>query len=184
MKGPAVENPYTMHADLQTVMGDLVGIIRREDEIADAIVKLEGLKARAKNVTVEGTRVFNPGWHLALDLEEHAGDLRGVAKAALIRQESRGGHTRDDYPGMNPEWRKINLICRIDGEGVDVQKQPIPTIPDDLLGLFDIAELKKYLTEDELTGLPREATDELHGHVQGLARRRLTAANSRTTRWR
>jgi succinate dehydrogenase / fumarate reductase flavoprotein subunit len=147
------ENPYTIHSELQTVMGDLVGIIRREDEVADAITKLDELKARAKNVSVEGSRVFNPGWHLALDLKNLLIISEAVAKAALIRQESRGGHTRDDYPGMNPEWRKVNLICRLDGDAIDVQKQPIPTIPDELLALFDITELKKYLTEEELAGL-------------------------------
>jgi succinate dehydrogenase / fumarate reductase flavoprotein subunit len=151
---PGGENPYTIHSDLQTVMGDLVGIIRKREEVAEAIEKLEVLKARSKNVTVEGTRLFNPGWHLALDLKNLLIISEAVAKAALIREESRGGHTRDDFPGMNPEWRQVNLICRLDGENVDVQKQDIPTIPVELLSLFDIAELKKYMTAEELAVLP------------------------------
>jgi succinate dehydrogenase / fumarate reductase flavoprotein subunit len=154
LNGTGNENPYTIHAELQTVMGDLVGIIRRADEIADAIEKLQGLKERAKNVKVEGTRLFNPGWHLALDLQNMLLISEAVAKAALMREESRGGHTRDDFPGMDPEWRKVNLICRADGDGVTVTKQPIPTIPTDLLELFDVTELKKYMTAEELAALP------------------------------
>ena len=150
------ENPYTIHHDLQTVMGDLVGIIRNADEVKDAIVKLDALKARAKNVSVAGDRVFNPGWHLALDLTNLLLISESVAKAALIREESRGGHTRDDFPTMDPKWRQVNLICKSDGTAVEVTQQPVPTIPTELLSLFDRAELKKYMTEEELTALPEE----------------------------
>ena len=150
------ENPYTIHHDLQTVMGDLVGIIRNADEVKDAIVKLDALKARAKNVSVAGDRVFNPGWHLALDLTNLLLISESVAKAALIREESRGGHTRDDFPTMDPKWRQVNLICKSDGTAVEVTQQPVPTIPTELLSLFDRGELKKYMTEEELTALPEE----------------------------
>ena len=72
-----------------------------------------------------------------------------IAKAALERQESRGGHTRDDFPAMSPTWRKVNLICSIDGDGsVKVEHQPLPVMPDELLGLFDRTELSKYLTAE------------------------------------
>jgi succinate dehydrogenase / fumarate reductase flavoprotein subunit len=77
-----------------------------------------------------------------------------VARAALIREESRGGHTRDDFPGMSDEWRKVNLICRPEGDGVRVDKQPLPTMPPELLSLFDRDELSKYMTDDELSILP------------------------------
>ena len=137
-------------------MGDLVGIIRNADEVKDAIVKLDALKARAKNVSVAGDRVFNPGWHLALDLTNLLLISESVAKAALIREESRGGHTRDDFPTMDPKWRQVNLICKSDGTAVEVTQQPVPTIPTELLSLFDRAELKKYMTEEELTALPEE----------------------------
>ena len=81
-----------------------------------------------------------------------------VALAALERQESRGGHTRDDYPAMSPEWRKVNLICSLDGGGrVVLHRQLIPPIRPDLLALFDVAELRKYLTGGELAGLPGAA---------------------------
>jgi succinate dehydrogenase / fumarate reductase flavoprotein subunit len=77
-----------------------------------------------------------------------------VAQAALERQESRGGHTRDDYPGMSTEWRKINLICSAGAEGtVSLKRQPNPPMRTDLLELFDVSELKKYMTEEELAGL-------------------------------
>ena len=151
------ENPYTIHSELQTVMGDLVGIIRKASEIEEALVTIDKLKQRAKNLTVEGDRVFNPGWHLALDLKNLLLISEAVARAALMREESRGGHTRDDFPGMDPEWRQVNLICRADGDHVEVRKQPLPTIPTELLSLFDIGELKKYMTEAELTALPEES---------------------------
>jgi succinate dehydrogenase / fumarate reductase flavoprotein subunit len=80
-----------------------------------------------------------------------------VAAAALERQESRGGHTRDDYPGMRPDWRKVNLICGLEGDKITITKQPTPPMRDDLIALFDHAELKKYLSEEEMAALPPEA---------------------------
>jgi succinate dehydrogenase / fumarate reductase flavoprotein subunit len=156
--GEGPENPYTVHTELQQSMNDLVGIIRVAGEVEQALVNLEGFKERAKKVVVEGHRQFNPGWHLAIDLRNMLLISEAVAKAALIREESRGGHTRDDFPGMNPEWRKVNLICRIDPDGdgstIRVDKQPLPVMPVELLSLFDRAELKKYMTEEELAVLP------------------------------
>jgi succinate dehydrogenase / fumarate reductase flavoprotein subunit len=146
------ENPYTLHQELQQTMNDLVGIIRKADEIEAALVALDKLKARARNVTVEGHRQFNPGWHLALDLRNMILVSECVAKAALERQESRGGHTRDDYPGMSADWRKINLVCGLDseGDGISLTRQPLPAMRPDLLELFERDELSKYLTDDEL----------------------------------
>jgi succinate dehydrogenase / fumarate reductase flavoprotein subunit len=80
-----------------------------------------------------------------------------VAQSALERQESRGGHTRDDYPSMSPEWRKVNLVCSLGPGGtVSLRRQPTPAMRADLLELFDVDELKKYMTDDELTGLAVE----------------------------
>jgi succinate dehydrogenase / fumarate reductase flavoprotein subunit len=79
-----------------------------------------------------------------------------IARSALIREESRGGHTRDDHPTMSPEWRKVNLVCRPDGTGVEVRQQPLPVMPPELLSLFDREELSKYMTDDELAILPEE----------------------------
>jgi len=150
------ENPYTLHTELQQVMNDLVGIIRTEAEMQAALDKLAELKARSRTVTVEGHRQFNPGWHLALDLQNMLLVSECIARAALERQESRGGHTRDDFPTMSPQWRQVNLICAVDDGDVTVTHQPLPTMPHELLALFDRSELSKYLTEAELVALPEE----------------------------
>ncbi|MEO6081994.1 MAG: fumarate reductase/succinate dehydrogenase flavoprotein subunit [Umezawaea sp.] len=145
------ENPYTLHMELQQTMNDLVGIIRKAAEIEQALERLEGLKARARTMTVEGHRQFNPGWHLALDLRNMLVVSECVAKAALLRTESRGGHTRDDYPAMDSDWRRKLLVCTTSGPSeVDVQVKPQIPIREDLLDLFDRGELEKYLTGDEL----------------------------------
>jgi succinate dehydrogenase / fumarate reductase, flavoprotein subunit len=148
------ENPYAIHGELQMIMNDLVGLIRRESEMKTALVELDKLRAREAQVSAAGGRAYNPGWHLALDLRNMLVVAECVAQAALERQESRGGHTRDDYPGMSPEWRKINLICSAGAEGtVSLKRQPNPPMRTDLLELFDVSELKKYMTEEELAGL-------------------------------
>jgi succinate dehydrogenase / fumarate reductase flavoprotein subunit len=144
------ENPYTVHSEVQQTMSDLVGIIRRESEIKTAIAELEKLRERAVQVSAEGGAAYNPGWHLALDLRNIMLIAACVAHAALERQESRGGHTRDDFPGMSPEWRKVNLIVALDGDRVVLRRQPMKPMRGDLLALFDRGELAKYLTEEEL----------------------------------
>jgi succinate dehydrogenase / fumarate reductase flavoprotein subunit len=148
------ESPYVIHSELQTIMNDLVGLIRRESEMKTALVELDKLRTREAQVSAAGGRAYNPGWHLALDLRNMLIVAECVAQAALERQESRGGHTRDDYPGMSPEWRKLNLICAAGEEGtVTLKRQPIIPMQTELLELFDISELKKYMTDEELTGL-------------------------------
>ncbi|MET9604622.1 fumarate reductase/succinate dehydrogenase flavoprotein subunit [Streptomyces sp. NPDC006512] len=152
------ENPYTLHQELQTTMNDLVGIIRREGEMAEALEKLAGLRVRAARAGVEGHRQFNPGWHLALDLRNMLLVSECVARAALERTESRGGHTREDCPAMERSWRPVNLLCRpVDPEPADpaagrialVRTRTDPIRPD-LLALFEKEELVKYLAEEEL----------------------------------
>ncbi len=147
------ENPYTLHQELQQSMNDLVGIIRKAEEVEQAQGKIDELRERAKHMVVEGHRQFNPGWHLALDLRNMLLVSECVAKAALIRTESRGGHTRDDYPGMNADWRHQLLVCNVNDDGsVDVQaKEQIP-MREDLFDLFEMSELTKYFTEAELSG--------------------------------
>ncbi len=153
--GGPVENPYTVHQELQQSMNDLVGIIRREDEMVEALKRLAALRERAERAVVEGHRQFNPGWHLALDLRNMLLVSECVARAALERTESRGGHTREDHPTMDHEWRRVNLICSLadkptaDGQ-ITVQHKPNPPIRADLLELFGLDELKKYLTAEEL----------------------------------
>jgi succinate dehydrogenase / fumarate reductase flavoprotein subunit len=144
------ENPYTVHSEVQQTMSDLVGIIRKEEEIKAALAELEKLRARAANVSAVGGRAYNPGWHVALDLRNIMLIADCVAQAALERQESRGGHTRDDFPGMSPEWRKVNVIETLDGDRVSLRRQPMRPMRDDLLALFDRDELKKYYTDAEL----------------------------------
>jgi succinate dehydrogenase flavoprotein subunit len=158
------ENPYAIHGELQVIMNDLVGLIRRESEMKTALVELDKLRVREAQVSAPGGRAYNPGWHLALDLRNMLVVAECVAQAALERQESRGGHTRDDYPGMSPEWRKINLICSASAQGtVSLTRQPNPPMRTDLLELFDVSELKKYMTEEELAGLPgADAAEEKH----------------------
>jgi succinate dehydrogenase flavoprotein subunit len=151
------ENPYEVHAALQQLMTDQVGLIRTEDELKSALTELEKLRARAAQVSVQGGRPYNPGWHLAQDLRNMLLVSDCVAQAALERQESRGGHTREDYPQMSPEWRKINLVCTLHGETATLARQPMIPMRPDLLGLFEVSELKKYLTDDELTGLTASA---------------------------
>ncbi|MFE9745816.1 fumarate reductase/succinate dehydrogenase flavoprotein subunit [Saccharothrix saharensis] len=146
------ENPYTLHMELQQAMNDLVGIIRRSEEMEQAIERLRELKRRAATVVVEGHRQFNPGWHLALDLRNMLVVSECVARAALLRTESRGGHTRDDFPSMDAEWRRKLLVCTLSGSSVEVVEQPQLPIRPDLLELFEHSELQKYLTADELEG--------------------------------
>jgi succinate dehydrogenase / fumarate reductase, flavoprotein subunit len=149
------ESPYALHAELQQMMNDLVGLIRRESEMKAALSSLAELRVRYASVAAPGGRAYNPGWHLALDLRNMLLIAECVAMAALERQESRGGHTRDDFPEMSPEWRKLNLVLSMDGpDHVSLRRQPLVPMREDLLELFDKSELKKYMTDDELTGLP------------------------------
>ncbi len=133
------ENPYTIQSDLQQTMNDLVGIIRIEAELEESLGEIEKLKERAQHLLVEGHRQYNPGWHLALDLRNMLIVSECIAKAALERQESRGGHTREDHPGPSPEWGSKNLVVRLDaaGTGVDLAHQPLPVMPDELKTYFE-----------------------------------------------
>jgi succinate dehydrogenase / fumarate reductase flavoprotein subunit len=124
----------------------------------EALRQIELLKERARHIKVVGGREYNPGWHMAIDLQKQLIVSECIARSALTREESRGGHTRDDFPGMNPEWRKVNLVCRLHGENVDVTRQALPDIPAELASLFKGEELSKYMTSEELTALGREVS--------------------------
>jgi succinate dehydrogenase / fumarate reductase flavoprotein subunit len=149
-RGEAGENPYTLQHELQEVMGTLVGIIRREGELKESLARLAELKERIKKVGASGGRRYNPGWHLALDLRNMVTVSECTAKAALERKESRGGHTREDFPKMDPNWRKINLVCSLESDEVRLDHKPVPTMREDLLELFEPSELTKYMTDEEL----------------------------------
>jgi succinate dehydrogenase / fumarate reductase flavoprotein subunit len=149
-RGEAGENPYTLHHELQEVMGTLVGIIRRDSELKESLGRLAELKERIRKVGASGGRRYNPGWHLALDLRNMVVVSECTAKAALERTESRGGHTREDFPKMDPNWRKVNLVCSLDGDDVRLEHKPLPVMRRDLLELFETSELSKYMTDEEL----------------------------------
>jgi succinate dehydrogenase / fumarate reductase flavoprotein subunit len=151
--GNGDENPYTLHHELQQVTNDLVGIIRTRTELEEAIVKLAELRARAAKVKAAGGREFNPGFHLAHDLNNMLIVSECIARSALQREESRGGHTRDDFPTMVAKWRQVNSISTWDGSKVTVVTQKLPNMPKELSDLFDPHELEKYLTPEEMSAL-------------------------------
>jgi succinate dehydrogenase / fumarate reductase flavoprotein subunit len=130
------ENPYAIQAELQDTMHTLVGIIRTESELKEAIKKIEIYKDRAKKVRVEGGRAYNPAWHTALDLNSLLTVAECSALAALERKESRGGHTRDDHPYTDDEWGRVNVVLRLRDGGVKVTREPLPQMPAELKALF------------------------------------------------
>jgi succinate dehydrogenase / fumarate reductase flavoprotein subunit len=130
------ENPYAIQAELQEVMQTLVGIIRVEAELREALRRIAALKARAGRVRVDGGRVYNPGWHTALDLESLLTVAECSALAALERTESRGGHTRDDHPYTDDQWGKVNVVLRRRGEEIAVSREALPEMPAELKALF------------------------------------------------
>ncbi len=144
------ENAYSLHQELQEVTHNLVGIIRTGSELKDAIGKIAEIRKRSQNVSVAGDRKFNPGFHLAFDLDNMLLVAESTAKSAIAREESRGGHTRDDFPGMNDKWRQINHISSYNGNEVVVREQKLPALPKELFDLFDVHELEKYMTSEEI----------------------------------
>ena len=133
------ENPYTVQYELQAVMQSLVGIIRNEEELNTAIKEIDALRRRVDHLSVEGHRQYNPGWNLAIDLRNMLLVSEAVAKAALERKESRGGHTRDDYPMTDyGYWGKRNLICELADNGeVRTREQGLPEPPPKLAELLE-----------------------------------------------
>jgi succinate dehydrogenase / fumarate reductase flavoprotein subunit len=133
------ENAYTIQQDLQQAMNDLVGIIRTSDELEQSLKEIEQLKERAAKLKVDGGRAYNPGWHLSIDIHNMLLVSECIAKAALARQESRGGHTRNDFPGPDPEWGAKNLVLTLspDGDGVDLAEKPLPVMPEELKAFFE-----------------------------------------------
>ena len=129
---PAGESPYDIHRDLQEAMQNNVGIFRNEDDLKKGLMELESLKARAAKVRVEGSRLFNPGWHLARDLKAMLTVSEAVALSALERKESRGAHSRIDYPNYDEAWGRQNNIIARDGEQMRLNQRPTPDMPADL----------------------------------------------------
>ena len=130
------ENPYAIQADLQETMQSLVGLIRSERELTEALRRIETLKARAKRVRAEGARTYNPGWHTALDLRSLLAVAECCALAALERKESRGGHTRDDHPYTDDQWGRVNVVLRLRDGALQLSREPLPEMPAELRALF------------------------------------------------
>ncbi len=131
------ENPYAVHRDLQATMQRDVGIFRTAEELKHGIEELERLQRRAANVHVEGSRHFNPGWHLARDLRAMIRVAEAVARSALLREESRGAHARLDFPGLDERLGKLNMVAVRDGDGVAIRQSPLLAMPDELRALLD-----------------------------------------------
>jgi succinate dehydrogenase / fumarate reductase flavoprotein subunit len=126
------ESPYAVHRDLQEVMQNLVGIYRTEEDLKKALLELDKLKARASKASVEGSRLFNPGWHLSYDLKSMLLVSEAVTHSALARTESRGAHSRIDHPNLDPVWeQKHNIIIRESG-AMKRRESPIPEMPEEL----------------------------------------------------
>jgi succinate dehydrogenase / fumarate reductase flavoprotein subunit len=130
------ENPYAIQSDLQDTMQSLVGLIRTESELKVALQRIAKLKERAVKVRVEGHRQYNPGWHLAVDLESLLTVAECCATAALERKESRGGHTRDDHPYTDDQWGTVNVVLRQRNDALELTREPLPQMPDELKALF------------------------------------------------
>jgi len=134
------ESPYTIHRDLQETMQSLVGIFRNREDLVRALEDLEKLKDRAEHVSVEGSRLFNPGWHLAQDLKSMLTVSEAVTRSALARQESRGAHSRIDYSVLDVVWGKKNNVIVREGDTMSLLQSPVPEMPSELRQL--VAEEK------------------------------------------
>ncbi|MEX0711831.1 MAG: fumarate reductase/succinate dehydrogenase flavoprotein subunit, partial [Pirellulales bacterium] len=134
---PSGENPYAVHETLRSVMQKYVGIVRSADDLREALKQIEALRQRAASVKVGGTIQYNPGWHLALDLKNMLDVSEAVTRAALERTESRGAHTREEYPDSLPEWGRLNLLVRLTRGGMEIVREPLPEMPAELAQLME-----------------------------------------------
>ena len=149
-------------------MNDLVGIIRSGDEMSEAIEKIRDIRKKASVIEVTGDRRYNPAWHLALDLSNMLLVSESIARSALAREESRGGHTRNDYPAMRPELRGMNVLARAifdqnrvvrDGSSaIVIAQEEIPVLSPELAGLFEADELSKYFTDQDMSKMRATAS--------------------------
>lgn len=126
------ENPYAIHEELRLTMQSLVGIVRTDEDLRSALNKISELRARSRKAKVGGNIQYNPGWHLAMDLKNMLDISEAVTKAALERKESRGGHTREDYPDYDKEWEKVNCIVRQNQDGINVKAETRSAMPPEL----------------------------------------------------
>jgi len=128
----AGESPYAIHGDLQETMQNLVGIFRNKEDLLRALEELEKLKQRVEHVSVGGSRLFNPGWHLAQDLKAMLTVSEAVTRSALAREESRGAHSRIDHPGLDPTWGTKNNVIVREGSAMTLRQSLVPEMPGEL----------------------------------------------------
>jgi succinate dehydrogenase / fumarate reductase flavoprotein subunit len=131
------ENPYAVQESLQDMMGTYVGIARNKEDLETALAELAKLRGRAGHAAADGNRQFNPGWHVALDLHCLLTVSEAVARAALARRESRGAHTRVEFPDTDKHFGAVNVICRRRAAGMEVVEEPLPQMPDELRQIVD-----------------------------------------------
>jgi succinate dehydrogenase / fumarate reductase flavoprotein subunit len=134
----AGDGPYQIQHALQTLMQDNVGIVRREAEMEHALGEIERLKHAAERVSVPGNREYNPGWHTALDLANLLTISEAIARSAIERKESRGGHFRDDFPAKDPSYSSFNITVRKGPDGaMQLERVPIPDLPAELKAVIE-----------------------------------------------
>jgi succinate dehydrogenase / fumarate reductase flavoprotein subunit len=132
------EGPYQVQESLQEVMQDNVNIVREQGQMEVALHEIERLKVRARKVAVRGNREYNPGWHTALDLKNLLTVSEAIARCAIERKESRGGHFREDYPDKDPSYGAFNFVVRKNGDGaMELSREPIPPMPDHLKAVIE-----------------------------------------------
>jgi len=132
-RGPSGENPYQIQYDLQETMQDLVGIVRVESEMQQALEAIGQLRARAERAGTTGNREYNNGWHTTIDIGNMVIVSEAITRAALLRKESRGAQFRDDFPGKDAEWGKYNIVIRRGADGqMEVEKRTLTPLPDEL----------------------------------------------------
>jgi succinate dehydrogenase / fumarate reductase flavoprotein subunit len=136
--GASGSNPYQIQYDLQECMQDLVGIVRTEGEMQQALVSIEGLGAQAARAGIAGHRQYNNGWHTAMDLTNMLTVSEAITRAALLRKESRGAQFREDFSGKDPEWGRHNIVVRRGADGeMEVEKRPVQPMPDELKKIIE-----------------------------------------------
>jgi succinate dehydrogenase / fumarate reductase flavoprotein subunit len=132
----AGENPYLLHEELQKTMQNLAGIFRTEKDLTEALEEISKLKARSGQLAISGSRMFNPGWHLCRDLKSMLTVTEAVTRSALARRESRGAHSRIDFPNFDPAWGKQNNVISRRGDAMELRQVPTSEMPEELQSLL------------------------------------------------
>jgi succinate dehydrogenase / fumarate reductase flavoprotein subunit len=137
-RGPSGENPYQIQYDLQETMQDLVGIVRVESEMQQALDAIKQLRVRAERAGITGNREYNNGWHTAIDIGNMVIVSEAITRAALLRKESRGAQFREDFPSKDSEWGKYNIVVRRGADGeMQVERRALKPMPDKLKTIIE-----------------------------------------------